>query len=204
MKLVDYVRMLRQSPSAREELLVRLLRLHPLLKVIATDSDGLYLVRHYILHVLRNRLPGVYLHFINRSDADRELHNHPWETAASIILWGGYVETRASIRDSTVAALRYNDQPRPWLVEHVVPKKRIYRAGDLNVIRKNDFHRLELTSRFTVTLFVAGHRAQEEWGFVDLATGRFETEGQREARLERARRDGPSWSDGRKDSCAGG
>jgi hypothetical protein len=33
----------------------------------------------------------VYLHCIKRSDADRELHDHPW-SFVSLMLWRGYVE----------------------------------------------------------------------------------------------------------------
>lgn len=40
---------------------------------------------------LPERWPGVRLHCIVRSDADRELHDHPFDFL-SILLWGGYYE----------------------------------------------------------------------------------------------------------------
>lgn len=195
MNLLELVQRAFFERGAREALLVRVLRLHPLLKVIPKDDNdndnGLYLVRHYILHVARHRLPGVYLHFINRSDADREIHSHPWDNAASVILWGGYVERRLSLSETDFQNVLHGvfplvDQAR----KHWQFVERTLRPGDLNVITKTDFHRLTLTSRFALTLFITGRRTQE-WGFLDTETGRFETEAEREARLKASRDSAP-------------
>lgn len=60
-----------------------------------TDADrsaGVQHVPRFNLTVHRERHGAqLYLHHILRSDADRELHDHPW-AFVSIILWRGYRE----------------------------------------------------------------------------------------------------------------
>jgi hypothetical protein len=67
-------------------------------QLITDGCEGLedftaYLKRWFIIH--DNKGPKktwhVYLHNMLRSDADKELHDHPW-WFISIILWGGYWE----------------------------------------------------------------------------------------------------------------
>lgn len=52
-------------------------------------SGGILYMRRWRL--IHRKWFGVRLHHIVRSDADRELHDHPF-TFVSIILWGGYYE----------------------------------------------------------------------------------------------------------------
>lgn len=89
-------------------------------------------------------LPGVFLHFFHRSDHERELHNHPWRWAWSLILQGGYLEERA------------DDWPR------------CYFPGDTNTITERTFHRVSLLNEKagSWTLFVAGPRHGRSWGFL--------------------------------------
>lgn len=120
-------------------------------KVIDTGGDP-YLLRVYLLRVWRERLPGVFLHCFLRGDYDRELHNHPWDWALSVILSGGYAEER--------------------LVDGSRVSRRARLPLTLNLIRANDFHRVELFDRHCWSLFIAGPRRQH-WGFWDRATGEF-------------------------------
>ena len=62
---------------------------------------------------------AIFIHFFHRSDKDRDQHNHPWAVSWALILKGGYVEQRGDAM-------------------------RTFRPGTVNVIRKDDYHRVEL------------------------------------------------------------
>lgn len=138
--------------------------------IITVAEDDPYLARHYVFKKdwiperLRNGLlrsiPSVFVHEFQRGDSDREYHSHPWKFAFSIILAGGYVEERvATHSDGTL---------------HVVSKT--YRPGMFNIIRADDFHRVELLDgKTTWTLFIAGERTGDLWGFLDVSTREFVT-----------------------------
>lgn len=90
-------------------------------------------------------MPGTYLHHFHRADADRRLHNHPYESADTRILRGGYTELRA-----------YGDRA-PWVHE--------YRAGDTSRITPGTWHRVAALHGETWTLFRAGPKHGRGWGF---------------------------------------
>ena len=50
-----------------------------------------YLERFYLFHLFGYTC---YLHRILSADADRDLHNYPWQSAYSLILNGSYIERR--------------------------------------------------------------------------------------------------------------
>lgn len=54
-------------------------------------KDALYLRRFFIFRTKMFPNFRIFLHFINRSDDDRHLHDHPWDFT-SLILSGGYNE----------------------------------------------------------------------------------------------------------------
>jgi hypothetical protein len=87
------------------------------------------------------RLPGVRLHNIMRSDADRELHDHPF-TFLSIILAGGYFEHRA-------------DGTRTWYG----PGSFVYRTAET-------LHRLELRDERAAWTLVLRGPIRRQWGFM--------------------------------------
>lgn len=105
-------------------------------------NGGPYLSKFRLLNLGKDRL-RIYLHRFYRSDEDLELHSHPWEWSFSIILRGGYVETRED-------------------------GQRTYLPGSFNFIRKDDFHRVELLNETdgAWTLFVAGPEI-DTWYFMD-------------------------------------
>lgn len=118
------------------------------------ETDGSpYLSRFYLLRKskpgddddARDRPLSVYLHYFHRGDEDAELHNHPWGFSFSVILTNGYIEER-------------------WIKNEIV--KRVLRPGSLNILRSNDFHRVDLRNpeQGAWTLFFAGKRVQD-WGF---------------------------------------
>ncbi len=156
-------------------------------KVIYDDGGSPYLLRvyqtkhepHQLGSVTRERqLPAVYLHYFFRGDTDRELHNHPWEWAVSLILSGGYVEERY-------------DGPLD-LVEPRRVRARTLRPGAVNFIRHDTYHRVQLVNGPTWSLFIAGPRVRqtrgEDWGFVDVHSRAYESWGARDQRLLAAAR----------------
>jgi hypothetical protein len=97
------------------------------------------------------KLPfNIYLHKFHRGDDDEALHNHPWRWSFAIILAGGYVEQR-----------RVGLRKMIW--RHVLP-------GSINIIRGDDYHRVELIEKDAWSIFVAGPRVTS-WNFWDASTG---------------------------------
>jgi hypothetical protein len=90
---------------------------------------------------------ALFLHKFHRGDADRDQHSHPWDLSVAIVLAGGYREERG-------------------------PETRTYVPGMINVIRGDDFHRVDLLNPAmgSWSLFVAG-RKTGGWGFKDAASG---------------------------------
>ena len=103
--------------------------------VIHLEGDP-YLVRFRLL--VTQSLCG-YLHHILRSDADRNLHDHPFDFV-TIVLWGGYYE-------HTPAGRRWC--PPGTVIRHSA----------------EDLHRIEIPAGQTAwTLFLRGPRTRD-WGF---------------------------------------
>lgn len=122
-------------------------------RIIYRRDGKPYLVRYYILHSNKYKfLPGIYIHHFLSSDEDLELHDHPWLTSLSFILSGSYMEERREF-DNTVSTKRYQ-------------------AGMFNLIKANDFHRVDLETPSVWTLFLSGNRS-ESWGFWDRDTGKY-------------------------------
>lgn len=156
-------------------------------KVIYDDGGSPYLlrvyqtkhVRHAMGAVTRERTrPALYLHYFFRGDHDREIHNHPWSWAVSLVLTGGYVEERY---DGPLGS-----------IERRRLKHRRLGPGSVNFIRHDTYHRVTMIDRTAWTLFMAGPRVPtkrgEDWGFVDPRSGYYESWGARDARrLEEAR-----------------
>lgn len=150
---------------------------------------------------------GVYLHRFHRSDVDRELHSHPWAWSYSIILAGGYIEERRMPRECRCGHAQGDHRNRNgrWTVtacaglcnrcdcgefkSKVV--RRSVRPGMLNVIRGDDFHRVDLIEADAWTLFVVGPKTGSSWGFWDRETGAVTPWREFLAKTQRA--DDPEW-----------
>ena len=126
-------------------------------RTIADPCGNPYLTRWYVWpgkprsaedEVTPNAPFAVFIHFFHRSDKDRDQHSHPWSTSIALILKGGYREERGDA-------------------------VRTFRPGSVNIIRKDDYHRVELLDpkRGSWSLFVAGKNVSS-WGFKDTKTGK--------------------------------
>lgn len=91
----------------------------------------------------------VYLHCFHRSDADPDLHNHPWN-AWSLILKGRYREKYRAGQSI---------------------KERLRRRFSFARISHDHFHRVEILTPKVWTLFVVG-KFVKDWGFWDRTTNK--------------------------------
>ncbi len=131
-------------------------RLLPL-REIRDEGGTLYLSRYRIVGSMTGRHPWfpftAYLHRFHRPDQDRDLHNHPWPWAVSLVLVGGYREIR-HVPGSVPSRLLNQPTLSRWLT-----------AGMLNVLHGNTFHRVaELAPEETWTLFLVARKVQA-WGY---------------------------------------
>lgn len=114
-------------------------------------EDGVaYLTRYTLLWTPLLRL---YLHRIHKSDAGRELHDHPWGFV-SLILRGGYKEHLPGVNGIPHAVLHWKPM-------------------DIIFHRARDFHRVELfedngVEREATTLVLCGPKVKP-WGFLTRA-----------------------------------
>ena len=118
-------------------------------KIIPQPNGEPYLVRYYLLG-REDRPFNVFLHLFLCSDVERELHSHPWEKSVSLILTGGYNEERRFGR-------------------RVVT--RLVKPLSLNVIRADDYHRVDLLKDRAWTLFFA-MKPKRTWFFWDRDTNK--------------------------------
>lgn len=118
---------------------------------VIKGRDGSAYLTRYTLANFGKRSFRVYVNHFHRSDEDHELHNHPWQWAASLILSGGYCEERRT--------------------DHGVDPI-VFSPGMVNLIGPNTFHRVDLLTGDAWTLFIAGPVVQS-WGFWDRASEAF-------------------------------
>ena len=157
--------------SLARRALKRLTENWPARLIYGGDAESIYLSRWYVIGsptmsdgsspfdrfgnpkvqaIWPNRTLGLYVHRFHRSDVDRELHNHPWSWALSLVLAGGYREER-----------RFGSR----VVSRVVPPL------SLNWIGGNDYHRVDLIEEDAWSLFLVGPKVSS-WSFWDRRTGK--------------------------------
>lgn len=134
----------------------------PTLRMIYVEGEP-YLLRAYLLRgnervVGRKFIPSLYLHRFMRSDKERDLHNHPWGKAFSLILTKGYTEHRWSTGLKKVVS-------------------RFVGPFTVNSIGRDDFHRVSLSNGRCWTLFLSLERENPsdgtDWGFLNPETGEY-------------------------------
>lgn len=134
-------------------------RLFPKREIYAEDSK-LYLERYRVFGWTEGstwRGPSLYLHRFCLPDQDVALHNHPWRRAFSLILAGGYDESRAERRDSL----------RPYWPNYLdgfTYRERTLRAGNVNTIGPETYHRITALHGEVWTLFFVWPKSRS-WGF---------------------------------------
>lgn len=119
-------------------------------RIIWTGGEK-YLLRFYVKKT--GFFPGVFIHHFYISDRDRDLHNHPWQSAKSLILCGSYREERLMKNKRDII-------------------RKDYSAGMINKIDSNDFHKVNLLEEPVWTLFIA-RKISQTWGFWDTREQKF-------------------------------
>lgn len=104
-------------------------------------GDDLYMRRYY------TKWDALRFHKIFRSDADRDLHDHPWDFT-STILRGSYAEYTPILVDGRVVGMGQSS----------------YHPGDVLVRKAEDLHRLEVISGPVWTAVIVGP-TRRKWGY---------------------------------------
>lgn len=110
-------------------------------------NDAPYMERYFLFKAF-----GVTfcLHRWLAPDGERELHDHPWRWARSIVLSGGYWEDRLDGLDPKYGVLKSRKAIRRWRTNRLTP---------------TDFHSVVSLKPNTWTLFWYGQRFKG-WGFL--------------------------------------
>lgn len=159
-------------------------------------ADGrVYLNRWGFGH---DRIGGILLHRMDAPDPGIDLHDHPW-WFCSVILWGGYTELRADIREApSLARITEANHDRmvqlalshmPNTCRRGVEEQR--RPLSIRTMRLDECHTITaLHRRHSWSLVIKGPR-RRRWGFY-MPTG-YLPEADYDATVRAERRD--LWSD---------
>lgn len=147
-------------------------------------QDGrVYLDRWGIGH---DRIGRIMVHRMQAPDPGLDLHDHPW-WFTTIVLWGGYTEQRANIREAPALAAIAEAYPRTC-TRGVLERRQPWRP---RVMRMDECHSITALQRRTSWSLVIGGPRRRVWGFYLPAGYMTEAEYDRTVRAER--RD--LWSD---------
>lgn len=126
-----------------------------------------YMNRYWLFNAYRKQdgqeitpipwLPSIRIHHILRKDADRDMHDHPWD-ARSIILKGTYVERRLSERDFEMLEAVGGYTPKGESIARL--------EGDTATLKFGEYHTITYVPKGGVwTLFITyGYKGT--WGFL--------------------------------------
>lgn len=127
---------------------------------LPSNDDPSYMERYWLLNPYpvssrdrkRWQFPwSIRLHLIKRADAERDIHDHPWN-ARTIILRGAYLEKRQG-----PAVEMFRDPPLYTIIR---------RKGDTATIKHNEYHTIsEVTAGGVWTMFITGPWLGD-WGFL--------------------------------------
>lgn len=151
------------QPRVRDAIIAHAMR-HPYSTIRSRDGTEDYMHRGWVFNPYTKDANGQYVqgkwgslsirvHHILLPDDDPHRHNHPFD-ALSLIMKGWYIE---SLPDPEMDS--YHPRFAPWEL------MKWRREGDINVIKKTDFHRITKVSPGGVwTLFITND-VKGEWGF---------------------------------------
>lgn len=122
---------------------------------------SLYLRRFYII---RKGPFKLFLHFINRSDNDRHMHDHPWDFS-SLILSGGYMEELPPWFPRVIRNTMFIKAPNTFSYRKAKPFSIVKNKAE-------HLHRVQLHYKEDGTLIPAwtlvhAGEARRVWGFLD-------------------------------------
>ncbi len=146
----------------------------PYLHIWSADGQEVYMGRWWLFNPYDNETRerrfkwspwSIRIHHIMRPDADRDLHDHPWN-ARTVILRGWYAEER--LEPHQFADFLNKDVDLRWVpgneIKALVNRYRI--AGDTAQLNHGEYHRIDKVSPGGVyTLFITS-RWKGDWGFL--------------------------------------
>lgn len=135
-------------------------------RLIKQPDGNPYLERYFLFHLLGWTC---YLHRFVGSDGDRNLHNHPWRFAFSILLTGWYQEWRGKQIMSWESILARSDVV-------LLDQTKLRKVSRINLITRHTFHQIAVIKPNTWTLFLHT-RWRWRWGFLTNSIGRYRTDG---------------------------
>ncbi len=146
----------------------------PYLHIQSADGQEVYMGRWWLFnpydretHIGRIRwCPwSIRVHHIMRPDADRDLHDHPWN-ARTVILHGWYTEER--LEQHKLADFLKDDADIRWVPgdETRMLVSRHRKDGDTARLNHGEYHRInEVSPGGVLTLFITSRR-KCDWGFL--------------------------------------
>lgn len=133
---------------------------------LPSNEDPSYMARYWVFNPYNrtNNKPrfrwcpwSIRVHHIKRADAERHMHDHPWN-ARTVILKGGYVERRNNERD-----IELFEAVGGWPGGSEILMRN---PGDTAVLGFEQYHRIaEVCDGGAWTLFISGPW-QGVWGFM--------------------------------------
>ncbi|WP_166219767.1 hypothetical protein [Pseudomonas atagonensis] len=144
-------------PAIADYLIARA-KLTPYQHIMSADGTEMYMGRWWLFNPYSREThkPALWwcpwslrIHHIMREDADRDLHDHPWN-ARTIILRGWYTEERRIF----------------WLAGGHIDVERHRSTGDTARLNHGEYHRIDQVSPGgVITLFITS-KWRGDWGFL--------------------------------------
>ena len=164
-------------PAVADWLVARAQRT-PYLHIMSADGKDMYMGRWWLFNPYSRETHKAALwwcpwsfriHHIMRPDADRALHDHPWN-ARTIILRGRYTEQRPASekwKKAVMSGLVPNPAPKfvDWIMRDACEWIR-RDEGDTATLSHGEYHRIDEVSRDgVITLFITS-KWRGDWGFL--------------------------------------
>lgn len=163
-------------PAVADWLIARAQRT-PYQHIMSADGQDTYMGRWWLFNPYHRETHigkhawfpwSIRIHHILRPDADRELHDHPWN-ARTVILRGMYTEQRLLKAGDPVltsllkdAAAKVGTWENGWEATEYIDR----RVGDTASLKHGEYHRIDSVSAGGVwTLFITS-RWKGDWGFL--------------------------------------
>jgi hypothetical protein len=149
-------------------------KLTPYQHIMSADGTEMYMGRWWLFNPYSREThkPALWwcpwsfrIHHIMREDADRDLHDHPWN-ARTIILRGWYTEERLEL--ATSVDMLTPGRPLLWLPGDEIRKLATSQRnpGDTARLNHGEYHRIDQVSPGgVITIFITS-KWRGDWGFL--------------------------------------
>lgn len=136
------------------------------IQIEGCPGEGSYLTRWHLIGSPASAF-HVMLHRFNRSDRDRETHDHPWDFI-SVILWGGYTEVTPDGRYRQKILRDGGESVPEWFAKWThasLKSRRFYWPGSILFSPARWAHRIEIEPGKKAWSLVIAFKKKRSWGF---------------------------------------